>query len=250
MPKLRDCADRRAQRRRALIAAFLITALLPGCEYGRRYVEKPWGKGTWIPAAVCAAAGAGAGVGIQEARRGENTVVVNGQTMTEKDDPEYWKGALIGAAAGAVLCGLVGHAVFDEEPPPPPTPTPEPPPPPSAKRIVLRGVNFDFDETAVRPDSRAILDEAADALRQHPDVDITIAGFTDDVGSEEYNLGLSLRRAQAVFRYLVNRGVAPERMEVVGYGEANPVASNATESGRAQNRRVELIVRDIKTGSD
>jgi outer membrane protein OmpA-like peptidoglycan-associated protein len=236
----------RLPTRRILVTVLVVAALLPGCEYGRRYINKPWGKGTWIPAAICAGVGAGAGVGIQEARRGENTVVVNGMTEVQKDDPEYWKGAVIGAPIGAVLCGLVGHAIFDKEPTPPPTPTPEPPPPPSSKRIVLRGVNFDFDDTAVRPDSRAILDEAAETLREHPDVDIAVEGYTDDIGTEEYNDKLSVRRAQAVFRYLVNRGVAPDRMEVIGYGESRPVASNETESGRAQNRRVELVVKELK----
>jgi outer membrane protein OmpA-like peptidoglycan-associated protein len=248
MPNAGDHEGPRIPSRRALVTVFIIVTLLPGCEYGRRYVEKPWGMGTWIPAAVCAAVGAGIGVGIQAARgSGESTVTLpDGSTQTQSTGYDYWKGAAVGAPAGAVLCGLVGHAIFDPEPTPPPTPTPEPPPPPSSKRIVLRGVNFDFDETVVRPDSRAILDEAAEVLRQHPDVDIVVEGYTDDIGTEEYNQGLSERRAQAVFHYLVNHGVAPDRMEVIGYGESHPVASNETEAGRAQNRRVELHVKELK----
>ena len=65
-------------------------------------------------------------------------------------------------------------------------------------------------------------------------------GFTDSIGSAEYNQALSLRRAEAVYRYLVNQGVDPERLTVEGFGKTNPVASNDTEAGRAQNRRVEL----------
>jgi OOP family OmpA-OmpF porin len=85
-----------------------------------------------------------------------------------------------------------------------------------------------------------VLDEAVNVLKENSDVRISVEGYTDNVGPELYNEKLSVRRAEAVFRYLVNHGVAPERMEVIGYGEANPVADNDTESGRAQNRRVEL----------
>jgi len=162
------------------------------------------------------------------------------------DDPDYPAAIAIGAGGGALLCGLAGHYIFDPEPPtpppPPPPPTPIPPPPPSSKRIVLRGVNFDFDKSDIRPDSRPVLDQAAEVLRQSPNVRISVEGHTDAVGSEEYNEKLSVRRAEAVFRYLVNHGVTPERMEVTGYGQARPVADNDSESGRAQNRRVELHV--------
>ncbi|MFQ5667156.1 MAG: OmpA family protein, partial [Candidatus Binatia bacterium] len=128
--------------------------------------------------------------------------------------------------------------------PPPPTPTPPPEslPPPVRKRIVLRGVNFDFDKTAIRPDSRPLLDEAVALLQENPRVLISVEGHTDAVGTELYNERLSVRRAEAVFRYLVNHGVAPERMQVVGYGESRPLAANTTAQGRAQNRRVELHV--------
>lgn len=225
-----------------------------GCAAQRTF-NKPWGKGTWIPAAICSVAGAGAGVGIQEARRGTSTVVVRDaqgnvvQFKRVKDDAEYWKGALIGAVVGAAVCGLLGHYFLDEEivpppppPPPPPTPSPEELPPPWARRLVLRGVNFDFDKSDIRPDSRPVLDEAAEILKANPEVRISIEGHTDALGSDAYNEKLSVRRAEAVFRYLVNRGVAPERMEVVGYGESRPVADNETEQGRAQNRRVELHI--------
>jgi OOP family OmpA-OmpF porin len=233
-----------------IITGLIALMVLPGCEYGRRFVRKPWGKGTYIPAAVCAVLGAGAGVGIQEARRGTSDVIVNGQVVAhEKDDAEYWKGAVIGAPIGAAVCGLIGHAIFDREATPPPTPAPPPPtptaqplPPPSAKRIVLRGVHFDFDKSDIRPDSRPILNEAGEILKENPDVRISVEGHTDAIGSDGYNQQLSLRRAEAVFRYLVNHGIPPERMEVIGYGKRRPVASNDTERGRAQNRRVELRV--------
>jgi OOP family OmpA-OmpF porin len=226
-----------------LFAAILVIAmLLSGCDFGRKFVNKPWGKGTYIPAAVCAALGAGAGAGISEVTVGESCANVNGSLRCVNDDAEHWQGALIGGAIGAVVCGAAGHYFLDPEQPPEPVPTPAPPlPEPASRRIVLRGLSFfDFDKTEIRPDSAPVLDAAASVLQDNPDVRISIEGHTDSIGTDEYNQGLSLRRAEAVFRYLVNRGVAPERMEAVGYGESRPVADNETEIGRQQNRRTEL----------
>lgn len=241
--------------RSLIVVPLVASTLLSGCAQTQRYIDKPWGKGTYIPAAICAAIGAGSGVGIQEARRGTSEANVfdsSGNVIGQKrvkDDPEYWKGALIGAAIGAGVCALAGHYLFDPEvatppqpPPPPPPPTPEPLPPPAGKRIVLRGVHFDFNKSDIRADSRPVLDEAVEVLKENPDLHLTVEGHTDAIGSVDYNQKLSVRRAEAVFRYLVNRGVAPERMDVVGYGKSRPVADNDTDSGRAQNRRVELHV--------
>lgn len=133
-------------------------------------------------------------------------------------------------------------------PPPPPPPAPAPraqapaAPRPSEKRIVLRGVNFDFDKSAIRADARPILDEAITMLKQEGTISIMTEGHTDAVGSDEYNQRLSLRRATAVKDYLVRGGVASNRIQIEGYGESKPVASNETADGRAQNRRVELRV--------
>jgi len=104
-------------------------------------------------------------------------------------------------------------------------------------------VNFDFNSSDIRPSSRPVLDEAADILKANPGVDVRVEGHTDSIGSQAYNQALSVRRAESVFRYLVNRGVDPERFTVEGFGKSRPIASNATEAGRAQNRRVELIPR-------
>lgn len=249
---------------RSLLVVTLVAATgLQGCTFANRFVEKPWGKGTWIPAAVCAAAGAGAGYAVQDALLGTSTVTVydsSGNVIghsSEKDNAQYWMGALAGAAIMSVVCGLAGHYFLDPEeeaPPPPPTPTPTPSPEslpaPSSKRLVLRGVNFDFNKSDIRPDSRPVLDEAAEVLAAHPGVRIAVEGYTDSKGTDAYNEKLSVRRAEAVFRYLVNRGVAPERMEVIGYGETRPVADNDTEQGRAENRRVELHIVKGSEGDD
>lgn len=135
----------------------------------------------------------------------------------------------------------------DRVPAPPAAPTTRteaaPPPPTSVRKIVLRGVNFDFDQATLRPDARAILDEAAEVLEQEGAVDIVVEGHTDSRGSEPYNLRLSERRAGSVADYLEARGIAPSRMEIVGLGESRPVAANDSEDGRAQNRRVELLIK-------
>lgn len=146
-----------------------------------------------------------------------------------------------------VTTGLSVTYDFHRPPPPPPPPPvaqapPPPPAPPVKKKIVLRGVHFDFDKATIRPDARPVLDQAVQILKQEGAVDVVAEGHTDSVGSAEYNLKLSERRADAVRRYLINGGIAPERIRTEGLGESQPVASNDTEEGRAQNRRVELRV--------
>jgi outer membrane protein OmpA-like peptidoglycan-associated protein len=242
--------------KRVCRAVLLIALLLhSGCGY----VHKPawghrWGKGTWVPALVCGVVGAGTGIGIQYGVNGCSSVrATNGQKVEKCDydlPEDAWQGALIGAGAGAALCALLGHVLLDPTPeptlpppPPPPLATPTPAPMPVAKkRIVLRGVNFDFNSVELRSDSAPILDQAVASLGENADVLVVVEGHTDNVGTDEYNQELSVRRAESVFRYLVNRGVAPERLRIEGYGKTRPVATNDTEQGRAQNRRVELRV--------
>jgi outer membrane protein OmpA-like peptidoglycan-associated protein len=252
--------------RSSLVVILIAATLLPGCDFGRRYVRKPWGMGTFIPAAVCAVVGGAAGAAIESQgfsgesiRSGHScSMVNNGPNTCKTDSPSYPGAVAIGAGAGAVLCGLAGHYLFDPEietptPPPMPSPTPLPTaaplPPPVSRRIVLRGVHFDFNKSDIRSDSRPVLDEAGDVLKENPNVRIAVEGHTDAIGADLYNEKLSVRRAEAVFRYLVNHGVAPERMEVIGYGKTRPVAENETESGRAQNRRVELHVVNAPEGA-
>jgi outer membrane protein OmpA-like peptidoglycan-associated protein len=125
-------------------------------------------------------------------------------------------------------------------PPPPPPPAAAPPPPPVKKKIVLRSVHFDFDKSNIRKDARPVLDEAVNVLQHEGEVTVIAEGHTDSKGTDEYNLKLSRRRAQAVRDYLVSHGIAASRIRTEGFGESKPVASNDTEDGRAQNRRVEL----------
>lgn len=137
--------------------------------------------------------------------------------------------------------------------PPPPAPAPvaaaEPEPAaelpaPTAKRLVLRGVNFEFDRAELSSEATGILDAAVAALGESPDAAVVVAGHTDAIGTEAYNLELSRRRAESVRNYLVDQGLDAARLDVEAYGESRPVADNDTAEGRAQNRRVELEVAD------
>lgn len=106
--------------------------------------------------------------------------------------------------------------------------------------ITLKGVNFEFDSDRLTPESTAILDQAVSVLKQRPNAAVEVQGHTDARGTDAYNLKLSERRARAVQDYLVRGGVQAGVLSARGYGEAEPVASNDTEEGRAQNRRVDL----------
>lgn len=111
---------------------------------------------------------------------------------------------------------------------------------PIKQEFILRGVNFESGSAKLTPDSYAVLDRVVKSLMAYPEVRIEIRGYTDSVGSWEFNLKLSERRAQSVMDYLVNSGVSSDRLVVQGYGEADPVESNDTASGRASNRRIEF----------
>jgi outer membrane protein OmpA-like peptidoglycan-associated protein len=103
------------------------------------------------------------------------------------------------------------------------------------------GLLFDFDSDVIRGEARTNLNALAANLDKYKDRDLLIVGHTDAVGSSEYNEDLSVRRAEAAARYIRNQGVN-ESIETRGRGEYEPVASNDTESGRSQNRRVEVAI--------
>jgi outer membrane protein OmpA-like peptidoglycan-associated protein len=109
------------------------------------------------------------------------------------------------------------------------------------KRVAVYGIYFDFASATLKPESTPVLDEIADALKANPDWNLTIEGHTDSVGTADYNLDLSNRRAAAVRNALVTRyHISGDRLSTAGYGLTRPKASNDTPEGRALNRRVEL----------
>ena len=110
--------------------------------------------------------------------------------------------------------------------------------------ITLNNVHFEFDKAILLPDSKQLLDKVAASLKDQPDLRIEVAGHTDSLGSDKYNLALSDRRAAAVRKYLVSQGVPGENVVSKGYGESQPVADNITEEGQALNRRVEIRLLD------
>jgi OOP family OmpA-OmpF porin len=109
-----------------------------------------------------------------------------------------------------------------------------------AGRIVLRGVEFEFNKAEIGGTSSVILDVAVDQLKTCPNLPMEIDGHTDSVGPEDYNMGLGKRRAEAVKGYLVSKGISSSRLTARSFGESRPVASNDTDEGRQTNRRVEL----------
>ena len=159
-----------------------------------------------------------------------------------------------------------------EQPAPPPEPPPAAPPPPQDSdgdgvtddkdkcpgtphgvRVDFRGceikeeielpdVNFEFDSAKLTADSSTTLDGAVGTLNRYPELTVECTGHTDSVGTEQYNQGLSERRAHSVCTYLTEHGINASRLTEHGYGETKPIADNSTADGRAKNRRVTLRV--------
>jgi outer membrane protein OmpA-like peptidoglycan-associated protein len=157
-----------------------------------------------------------------------------------------WKGAAVGGVTGAVAGGVAGH-LLDKQAEElrrkdiAATRT--------ANGILVQLKNellFETNSATLKPGATQHLGELADVLIKYPDDRIEVVGFTDSTGSEAYNQELSIRRAEAVRRVLVQRGIPEKRAMAVGLGEAQPVATNDTAVGRAKNRRVELRIAMVK----
>ncbi len=114
----------------------------------------------------------------------------------------------------------------------------------SDNRILLMGVNFDFNSDKLKPEAYPILFHTAKMMQQNPDLTIEVQGYSDNVGSAKSNLIISQKRADSVERYLMARGISDDRISAVGYGEVNPIGDNRDAAGRAMNRRIEFIVLD------
>jgi outer membrane protein OmpA-like peptidoglycan-associated protein len=104
----------------------------------------------------------------------------------------------------------------------------------------IEGIYFDTDRAIVKPTSRPTLDRAVKVLKDFPDIRVEISGHTDGTGSRDHNVDLSQRRADAVKTYLVDHGIAADRIETRGAGPDEPIAENTTKSGKAKNRRIEF----------
>lgn len=185
--------------------------------------------GTGINKAVIGAvAGALGGAAISKATGGEHT------------GRDAAIGAVIGGAAGAYMqkqakqieTQMAGTGVEVKQDPTT-----------GNINLVMPGnITFAYDDATLNPSFTGSLNQLAQTMKQYDQTTIVVAGHTDSNGSDAYNMNLSKQRAISVANYLVSQGVSASRIQAVGYGEAQPVASNATDAGRAQNRRVELTI--------
>jgi outer membrane protein OmpA-like peptidoglycan-associated protein len=113
-------------------------------------------------------------------------------------------------------------------------------------KLLLNDIFFEFNSHELQDSSYIELAKVIELLNDNPKINIEINAHTDDVGSDEFNLKLSQRRAQIIVDYLVSKGVNPKRLTAKGFGKSKPVASNETEEGRAKNRRVEMRIVEVK----
>jgi len=111
-------------------------------------------------------------------------------------------------------------------------------------RVRLYGINFDYDSDVIRAESKPTLDKIVAMLKSEPTMQLIIEGHTDSDGTTEHNQVLSQKRAESIKSYLVSAGISSSRLFTEGYGESTPVAPNTTATGKAQNRRVELVAKE------
>ena len=177
-------------------------------------------------AAVGAAAGAGVGA------------IIGKQTGSTA------RGAIIGAVIGGAAGAVIGHQMDQQA-----KEIQQNIPGATVTRIgeglavtFASGLLYDFDSDAIKATAAQNLRTLAQSLTKYPNTDILIVGHTDATGSDNYNQSLSERRAQSAQLFLVREGVSNSRLRATGRGEAEPIASNDTEDGQSQNRRVEIAI--------
>lgn len=209
---------------RKIIVATVTTLALAGCAQNPYYGD----TGNTARGATVGA-GAGAVLGNVVAGSGNRT-----------------KGGLIGAAVGATVGGLIGRQMDKQE---------------AELRNQMAGtgvevqrqgdtirlqapenITFDTNRADVKPQFQPVLSQLAQSIQQYPGTVVHIEGHTDSTGAAAYNQTLSENRAASVRSYLIQRGVDANRLAAVGYGMTRPIADNGTPEGRAQNRRVEVLI--------
>jgi outer membrane protein OmpA-like peptidoglycan-associated protein len=154
------------------------------------------------------------------------------------------RGAIIGAVVGGTAGAIIGHQMDQQA-----KELQQNIPGATVARVgegiavtFASGLLYDFDSDVVRSDAAHNLGSLAASLEKYPNTDLLIVGHTDAVGTSEYNLGLSQRRASAAANYLASQGVSSARLRSLGRGETEPLATNDTEAGRQLNRRVEIAI--------
>lgn len=154
------------------------------------------------------------------------------------------RGAIIGAVVGGAAGAIIGHQMDQQA-----KELEQNIPGATIARVgegiavtFSSGILFPYNSTDILPAGKANLDQLASSLQKYPDSDILIVGHADSDGSDAYNLDLSQRRSAAASAYLQARGVPAARVHATGKGEVEPIASNDTEAGKQQNRRVEIAI--------
>lgn len=154
------------------------------------------------------------------------------------------RGAIIGAVVGGAAGAVIGHQMDQQA-----KELQQNIPGATVTRVgegiavsFASGLLFDFDSDVVKPTAAQNLRSLAQSLDKYPNTDVLIVGHTDATGSDSYNMSLSERRAQSAQLFLVREGVNNSRLRATGRGETEPIASNDTETGQAQNRRVEIAI--------
>lgn len=233
---------------RLALAAAVSAAMLAGCAtsgggyYGQQYPQQQYPQGQQGQQDGMSKTGRGALIG---AAAGVVAGLLSGDDATERRQH-----ALIGAGVGGLAGGAIGNYQDRQE---------------RALRDQMAGtgvdvvrqgdnitlnmpdnITFDFDSSALKSQFYPVLDNLVATLREYDQTIIEVAGHTDSKGADAYNQQLSVRRAEAVGNYLMGRGAMRERFIITGAGESRPVASNDTEAGRAQNRRVEITLVPVR----
>ena len=190
--------------------------------------------------------------------------VVDGRGGVVKDPYNLcWRTGFWTPAQAIAECDpdLVPRAAPPAPAPPPPAaapapapvpvpvqPAPAPAPKPVTEKVTFAAdVFFDFDKAVLKPEGKARLDDLVSKLGGTTLEVIIAIGHTDAVGGDAYNQSLSVRRAEAVKAYLVSKGIEPNRIYTEGKGKTQPIASNATDAGRAKNRRTEIEIVGTRT---
>ncbi len=130
-------------------------------------------------------------------------------------------------------------------PPAPPAPPPPAPPPPPKPAVppTFENVPFNENKSNISPEAAKVLDQVGRTLKENPNIRIEIAGHTDSTGSDKADMAISLKRAESVKKYLIDKfNISADRLVVKGYGKTKPIADNSTKEGRAKNRRVEFRI--------
>lgn len=202
------------------VAIATSTILLSGCSTFQNMNNTQKGVGI--------GAGAGAGVGAIIGNKAGNTAV----------------GAIIGGALGGAAGGLIGKKM-DKQAAEIERTVPGAEVIKAGEGIIVKfdsGILFGFDQSDLKPEAKTNIQKLVASLNENQDTDILVIGHTDNVGRAEYNQGLSERRARSVESYAISQGLSSSRIKTEGKGAYEPIASNETEEGRAQNRRVEIVI--------